>query len=97
MTTYLDFKLFEYLQSSFHCVKFNFFSAAFQLYLKFCSGFPHSIESVEKVLNFEISFSRHCKSIEFGQNVHKILKSMEIPESIICLFKVCSSPLVMVL
>jgi len=75
MTTYLDFKLFQYSWSSFHYVKFNFFSAAFQLYLKFCSGFPHSIESVEKVLDCEMCFSRHCKSIEFGQNIHKILKN----------------------
>jgi len=34
------------------------------------SGFPRSIESIEKVLDFKIGFQDLGKSIEFSQNVH---------------------------
>jgi len=66
---------------------------------KFQSGigvasFPHGIEKV--CIELWNQFSRTWKSIEFGQNVRKVLKSMEI-NSTICLFKFCSSSLMTVL
>jgi len=63
-----------------------FFSDRLYLMTYFCAvlklnqvktGFPHSIESIE----FQTWFSRPLKSIELGQNVHKVLKKYRSSKS----------------
>jgi len=39
-------------------------------WIKLFLGFPHGIESIEKILKFQNCFSRPWKSIEFCSNVH---------------------------
>jgi len=53
----------------------------FELQSKHCgwrrflvTGFPRSVESIEKVLNCEIGLQDLEKSIEYGQCVHTVLK-----------------------
>jgi len=62
-----------------------------------CTGFPRGIESIEKVLNFEIGFQDLEKVLNQAKRFIKHWKSTEILNSAICLFKFCSLPLMTVL
>jgi len=42
-------------------------------------GFPHGIESIEKVLNFKISFQDLEKVLNLAKMPFRYWKSMEIP------------------
>jgi len=60
-------------------------------------GFPRGIESIEKVLNFEISFQDLEKVLNLAKMHIKYGKSMKILNSAIRLFKFCLLPLMTVL
>jgi len=54
---------------------------------------PQGMERIEKVLNCEIGFQDLEKVLNLAKIYIKYWKSMEIPNSGICLFKFCSLPL----
>jgi len=61
------------------------------------SRFPRGIESIENKLNCEIGFKDLEKVLNLAKMYIKYLKSMEIPNSSICLLKNYSLPLIAVL
>jgi len=62
-----------------------------------CIESTEKVTSIEKVLNCEIGFQDLEEVLNLAKMCIKFWKSMEIPNSAICLFKLCTLPLMTVL